>query len=315
MSPSHPSDHDNEDEPAAPEVARRITRELLRRWPLPVPDGDDDKEERGRVLIIGGSAQTPGGLLLAATAALRAGAGKLQLAVGRSLAPGIALALPEARVFALPETESGALSATGTPELLPWARKARALLIGPGMVDEPAAIEWVRAFLPHLPDTTVVLDAAPLAALTGTPELLHPLQGRAILTPHAGETAALLGMEKQDVCRRAASVVRQASERFGAVMVLKGAETLLAAPGSRLYRNVVGNVGLATSGSGDVLAGIVAGLAARGAEPIQAAVWGVYLHAAAGDRLAERVGPLGYLARELPAEVPGLMRAILKGGE
>jgi ADP-dependent NAD(P)H-hydrate dehydratase len=117
----------------------------------------------------------------------------------------------------------------------------------------------------------------------------------------------LLGTDEATIARDRQGALLAAVARFNAVVALKGRETLIAAPGSRVYRNRAGNVGLATSGSGDTLAGLIAGLCARGAAPLQAAVWGVYLHARAGERLARKRGPLGYLARELPDEVPALL--------
>jgi ADP-dependent NAD(P)H-hydrate dehydratase len=128
-----------------------------------------------------------------------------------------------------------------------------------------------------------------------------------VVTPHAGEMASCLKAEKTEVAGDPAATARRAAELFRCVVALKGAETVIALPDGECYRNRAGNVGLATSGSGDTLGGIVAGLAARGAAPVQAAVWGVHLHARAGDRLARRIGPLGFLARELLDEIPGLM--------
>ena len=122
--------------------------------------------------------------------------------------------------------------------------------------------------------------------------------------------AGMLGVEREAITREPAVTARRAAEQWGVVLTLKGRETFIAAPDGRIYCNTAGNVGLATSGSGDTLAGIIAGLAARGAEPLQAAVWGVYLHASAGDRLAERMGRLGFLARELLDEIPALMEAL-----
>jgi hydroxyethylthiazole kinase-like uncharacterized protein yjeF len=159
-----------------------------------------------------------------------------------------------------------------------------------------------------LGQATLVLDAGAFAFLKFEPRSLARLGGRVVLTPHAGEMASLLDMEKSEVEAEPLRTVRHAVEQLNAVVALKGRETFIAAPASRnVYCNRAGNVGLATSGSGDTLSGVVAGLAARGASPFQAAVWGVHLHARAGDELARRMGPLGFLARELLAEIPTLM--------
>jgi ADP-dependent NAD(P)H-hydrate dehydratase len=286
---------------------RDVTAALLRRWPLPQPDDDADKEARGRVLVVGGTRQTPGAVLLAGTGALRAGAGKLQIAVGDSLAIPLAFAIPEARVFALPEAESGDLAPAAAAAIGERVASAQAVLLGPGMLDEAPVVPLLRATVTHLAEGTLILDAAGLAGLAADPALLRPLGGRAIVTPHAGEMAHVLGVDRDAVRDDPAGTAQRAAAAWEAIVVLKGAVTHVAAPSGETYRSQAGNVGLATSGSGDTLAGIVAGLAARGAEPLQAAVWGVYLHGRAGDRLARRGGRLGFLARELLAEVPALM--------
>ena len=292
-----------------------VTAARLRRWPLPQPDEDADKEARGRVLVVGGTRETPGGVLLAATAALRAGAGKLQMAVGSSVALPLALAVPEGRVFALAESAHGEIAPEAAAAIAERAAHAQAVLIGPGMIDEATAVPLVRAVVPRLGVGTLVLDAAALACLAADPAVVRGLAGRAILTPHAGEMAHVLGVDAATVRGDPLGTARRVAADWQAVVVLKGAVTHVAAPCGGTYRNRAGNVGLATSGSGDTLAGIVAGLAARGATPLQAAVWGVYLHGRAGDRLARRVGPLGFLARELLAEVPALLATVERPGQ
>jgi hydroxyethylthiazole kinase-like uncharacterized protein yjeF len=292
--------------------ATEITHAQLRRIPLPQPDAHGDKDARGRVLAVGGSARTPGAILLAGVAALRAGAGKLQLATVKSAAAALGVAVPESLVVALAETRGGEISGEAAGRALAErAPVVDALLIGPGISSDRGAHALLRALVRRLgDDATLVLDAAAVTALRGDDELLLPLLGRAVLTPHAGEMATLLDMDKARVEADPASHAREAAARFGAVIALKGPESWIAEPDGALYHYAGGSVGLATSGSGDTLAGIVAGLAARGASPAHAAVWGAYLHGEAGEVLARRVGPIGYLARELLDEVPGLMRKL-----
>lgn len=285
-----------------------ITPALLHGWPLPQPDEEGDKEERGRVLVVGGAAEMPGAVILAATAALRAGAGKLQIATVRSIVQVVAAAVPEARVFALPETRAGAIAPSSAVELAKRIEEVQAVLIGPGMIDEKAVEQLMTSLLPRIGRATIVLDAAALSCFEGSTELLSQQDCQAVLTPHAGEMARLLGENRDSITLEPEATARRAAKDLHAVVAFKGAETFITAPGSsNTYCNRAGNVGLATSGSGDVLSGIIAGLAARGAPLLQAAVWGVYLHARAGERLARRMGRLGYLARELSAEVPALM--------
>ena len=287
---------------------RVVTPKLLGEWPVPQPADDDDKEARGRVLVIGGSTEIAGAVVLAATAALRAGAGKMQIATCRSLAPHVSMAVPEARVIALAETRAGGIAPRGFKELEEELAGAQSILVGPGMIDEGATARLMENILPLIERATLVLDAGALSFLAHQPESLARLKGRVVLTPHAGEMASLLGIEKSVIEADPFGTVCHAVKTLGAVVALKGRETLIAAPASRnVYCNRAGNVGLATSGSGDTLSGVIAGLAARGSTPFQAAVWGVYLHARAGDALARRMGSLGFLARELLAEIPPLM--------
>jgi ADP-dependent NAD(P)H-hydrate dehydratase len=135
---------------------------------------------------------------------------------------------------------------------------------------------------------------------------LRKRSGRVIITPHAGEMANLLGVDKEVVEADPAAAALRLTEELGLVVIMKGSQTIITAPGG-IWRYEGGGVGLATSGSGDVLAGIIAGLAARGTEPVNAAIWGVYLHGEAGSQLAKDVGPLGFLAREISECIPKLL--------
>jgi hydroxyethylthiazole kinase-like uncharacterized protein yjeF len=284
---------------------------------MPLPDGD--KEERGRILVIAGSREMPGAVILAATAALHAGAGKLTIATGASVAQLVALAIPESRVIELPETAGGGIAPGAADALGAMASRFDAVLIGPGMQDESATCAFVLALLPKLKDVKVVLDACAMNVVRRQLQAVDAYTNHAqqkyvasfaspvLLTPHAGEMAHLTAMDKDSVLADPCEAARIAARRWNAFVALKGATTFIAEPGGKVWRHEGGNVGLAISGSGDVLAGVIAGLAARGAPLEQATAWGVALHARAGDRLAERVGPLGYLARDLAGEVPGLM--------
>jgi hydroxyethylthiazole kinase-like uncharacterized protein yjeF len=289
---------------------------FLREWALPETPSDGDKEVRGHVLILGGSAEMPGAVILAATAALRAGAGKLTIATGASVAQLVAMAIPEARVIALRENKEGGFTRDATAELNPLADRVNAILIGPGMQDEPATAALVRALLPRLDGTSVVLDACAMGIILNPDLAPQQLPFRfdvpVIVTPHAGEMAHLTGSPKEEVLAEPEHFAASAAQEWNAVVALKGARTLIASPAESIWQHEGGNVGLAISGSGDTLAGIIAGLAARGATLEQAACWGVALHARAGEKLAERFGTLGYLAREIPHEIPTLMERIAR---
>lgn len=291
-------------QPAGPRP-RTLTEGLLRRWPLPQPGEDADKESRGHVLIVAGSHEMPGAALLAAVAALRAGAGKLTVAAPERVAQGLALAIPEARVMGLAETRAGGFAARDSDRLAPLAERVAAVVLGPGMLDEARSMAFVRALLPPFRQSTVVLDAYAMSAAGDA-----PWDQPVVMTPHAGEMAHLTGATKAAVQADPLAAARAAAQRWGACIALKGSATVIAQPDGQALRFAGGTPGLATSGSGDTLAGLIGGLAARGATPLQACAWGVWLHARAGHALARQQGALGYLARELSAQVPGLIHAL-----
>lgn len=259
----------------------------------------------------------PGAVILAATAAMRAGAGKLAIATGDSVAQLVALAIPESRVIGLTETGEGGIATAAAAALESMQGRLDAVLIGPGVLDEPAICDFVHALLPMLDGVNVILDAAAMGVVrndgadSGMGEgFLGRYGARVLLTPHAGEMAHLSGASKDDVAADPQGMALRMAQRWQATVALKGPVTHIATPDGRLWKHEGGNVGLAASGSGDTLAGIVVGLAARSAPLEQAGAWGVALHARAGDRLAERTGPLGFLTRDLAAEVPMLMHAL-----
>jgi hydroxyethylthiazole kinase-like uncharacterized protein yjeF len=285
-----------------------LDRHLLTgRYRLPEIAEEGDKEDRGRLLVIGGSRELAGAVLLAGVAGLRAGAGKLQIATAASIAPHVAVAIPEARVVGLEETPEGCLAPGGTDALIELAAGAQAVAIGCGLQHGPPLDAMLdRLFAARL-DIPLVLDAAVLGALPPRAAALHAWPGGAVVLPHAREMARLLEVEPEQVEADPLAAARAAAERFRVVALVKGPCSYLADPEGRAFRYEGGGVGLATSGSGDTLAGIVGGLAARGADPLTAALWGVYLHGEAGRNLTARIGRVGFLARELLDEVPGLL--------
>jgi hydroxyethylthiazole kinase-like uncharacterized protein yjeF len=287
-------------------TAVEIDARLLRDWPLPEPSRSADKEERGSTLVIAGSSEMPGAAELAAIAALRAGAGKLAVATGASVAAGLAFALREGRVMALPETAGGGFVLDGLARLEGRLAKVDAILIGPGLQDAAATRAFTRRLVKRNPHGQVVLDALAMDVVLDLRRFERP----PLLTPHAGEMAHLTGLARDEIEADPERHAREAALRWNAVVALKGATTYLATPDGDCWCHTSSQAGLGTSGSGDVLAGIVVGLAARGAPLAQAAAWAVALHAGAGRALAERIGPIGYLARELAQEVPALLQKL-----
>ncbi len=224
-----------------------ITPAFLRRNPLPWPDGVGDKDVRGSVLIVGGAPTLPGAVILSATAALRAGAGRLQILTCRSIAQAVGVAVPESKTVGLPETDSGAIALAAAEQIVDAANNAEAILIGPGMEDPDAITELLARIAPHINAPTVVLDAAALAFVCHHCDGLHHLAGRAVLTPHATEMALMLGIRKEDVTADPQAIAQRAAAERRAVTALKGAETFIALPDGALYHNKAGNIGLATS--------------------------------------------------------------------
>jgi len=283
-----------------------LSLEELRKMPIPHPGEASDKEKRGRVLVIGSSRRVPGAVLLSGVAALRSGAGKVQLAVPESLALAIGVAFPESGVIGLPETERGEPRCDTDPLLDKAIESADAVLFGPGLMDEQGCVPLVRALLERS-GLGLILDAGALGEAMRTVRNAPRRQMPAVLTPHAGEMASLTGLTKEAIEADPAGVALSVAQRLGAIVALKGATTFIAEPSGRLWRNDHGVVGLGTAGSGDVLAGIITGLLARGAEPIAAALWGIYLHAKIGEHLSRTIGELGFLARDLLVEIPRVL--------
>jgi hydroxyethylthiazole kinase-like uncharacterized protein yjeF len=285
---------------------RLLDAGLLRQWPLAPLEPGCDKELRGRVLLIAGSREIPGAALLSAEAALRAGAGKVMVATAQSVAMHVAVTMPELRVVGLPETHGGGFDLAGLAHIDDALQHADVVLIGPGMQDEDAAVAFAQALRRRRPEVPTLLDAAAMGAATREPFPGPP----ALVTPHAGEMAHLNGQSKDSVLADAEGAAREAARWWNSIVALKGATTVIAEPQGDLWVHEGGNPGLATAGSGDVLAGLIAGFAARGATLVQAAAWGVAVHARAGDRLAGRMGGTGFLASELLAEVPALVQGL-----
>lgn len=289
------------------EVGTQVTPELLRGWPLPEPG--KDKEARGRVLVVGATASTPGAVLLAGEAVLRAGAGKLQIATAEPVAAALAVAVPEALVAPLPTDADGNIDAAAAEQVLSLAEGCDAVLVGPGFSDVDATIAFLARVLPEL-SAPVVVDALASAFITRHRDGLAHLGGQAVLTLNPSELALTLGIaEEHAEGDPTAAAVRLARES-SAVVLCGGQGKTVASPEGRVWTSESGGPGLGVSGSGDVQAGIVAGLLSRGAEPAQAAVWGGHLHGSAGDALAERVGTVGFLAREVAGCVPGLLEEL-----
>ena len=284
-------------------AARPLDRPALEAHRLP-PVVGGDKHSKGRLLILAGSRDVPGAALLAATAAMRAGAGTLKVATVESIATQLGTAMPEAMVIGLPE-HGGGFAGGAVARIAELAADADAVVAGMG-VEEGDICNRICAALIESP-ARLALDAALLRALE---PLAPPDAARTslpVLLPHAGEMAAMLDCTVDDVERDPVGCGLKAAQLYRAVVLMKGVTSYVVTPDRAVWTYEDGAAGLGVSGSGDVLAGIVGGLLARGAEPLDALLWSVWLHGSAGSALSKKVGPVGFLAREIADEVPGLL--------
>lgn len=279
-----------------------ISAQALRDWPLPQPHGN--KRSRGQVLVVGGGRTTPGAAMLAGLGALRVGAGVLTLAVAATVAAAVAAAVPEAGVLWLPENERQVLDEGAAEPVTGRLAKADALLVGPGLDDPDGARALLDRLVPQLPPKLpVILDAFAIGVLPDLDEQAQAaLRGRLVLTPNDTEVRYLNESGDEDEQNGVElDELRKVADRYQAVL---SCNNTVVRPDGRAWNVPAGHAGLGTSGSGDVLAGAVTGLIARGADLDQATCWATYLHATAGDRLAAPVGPLGFLASELLGQLP-----------
>lgn len=268
---------------------------------LPPRAADSHKGTYGTLLTVCGSYGMAGAALLCARGALRSGVGLLRAAVPQSVYPLLVDAIPEA-VFLPVVEQDGFFSATAIPTVSDALTTADAVAMGCGLGQGDGQTALVRHVLTHS-TVPVILDADGINAVT-----LHILSEETrsaplILTPHPGEMARLMGMTIGQVQADRTGVAQRLARQTAAVVVLKGHRTVIAAPDGRVAENPTGNPGMATGGSGDVLAGIIGSLAAQGLSPYDAAVCGVYLHGAAGDMAAQKHSQRGMLPTDLIEEL------------
>jgi hydroxyethylthiazole kinase-like uncharacterized protein yjeF len=281
-----------------------LDRDALTAHPLP-PVTDGDKNSKGGILILAGSRDVPGAALLAGHSAMRAGAGRLRIATVESVAAHLGVAMPEAMVIGLPEHRDGGFAGSAVERISQLAEHADAIVAGMG-VESGDICKRIANTLLESP-ASLALDAALLHSLEPltTREVDRPIMP--VLLPHSGELASLLDCDEDEVAADPLRSGRRAAELYRSVVLVKGVASHVVHPDGRCFLFEGGAPGLGVSGSGDTLAGIVGGLLTRGAEPLHALLWGVWLHGEAGAALARRIGPVGFLARELPLEIPRLL--------
>jgi NAD(P)H-hydrate epimerase len=288
---------------------------MTARWAktaFPKRPEDGNKGTFGRVIIVGGSRRYVGAAALAAKGAYRAGAGLVTVACPAGVQTMLAGSLAEATWLPQGEDDDGYLAEHSAIALRGEWGSFDVAVLGPGMgnVEGTRALTW--AALPDLGEARrgAIIDADALNAMATFADAADRLPGNAIVTPHPGEMARLLGTSVAAVQADRMGTARSAAERLRCVVVLKGAHTVVAAPGGRTRLSPFANPLLATAGSGDVLAGLIAGYLGQGLEPFDAASLGVYVHAAAGEAMRADFGGAGALAGEIAANVPSVVKEL-----
>jgi NAD(P)H-hydrate epimerase len=274
---------------------------------IPRRGRDSTKFAAGSVLVCGGSIGLTGAPSMASEAAMRAGAGYVTACVPASLNVVFESRLLEVMTAPLPDSE-GALVAAAAPEVVGRASRVGAVILGPGLGRKPRAAEFARTVAREAPKP-LLLDADGLNAHAAALSTLATRAAPTVLTPHAGELARLLGADSTAVEARRLHCAREAAATANAIVVLKGDDTLVAAPDGRVAVSPGGAPALATAGTGDVLSGVIGALLAKGMDPFEAASAGVFVHLSAGRIAANEIGPEGVIARDviewLPAALGG----------
>jgi len=293
-------------------ITERWARETLPQRPL-----NAHKGSFGRVLVIAGSVNYIGAAYLACMGAARVGAGLVTLATATSLQPILASKLTEITYIPLPEAETGVIGSQAISTLQLELSNYDVLLLGCGLGQHPDTVEFVKSLLTDSSQLSAVscliLDADAVNTLAQMPQWWRKLRQDAILTPHPGEMARLLGISAKEVQGSRLSITQRSAKKWKKTVVLKGANTIVAAPNGEAKVNNAANPALASAGTGDVLAGAIAGLAAQGLSLFDAAACGVYLHSRAGDIVTEELGDAGVIATDLLPVLPRVIKALREG--
>ena len=280
---------------------------------IPPRPKDAHKGTFGTAVVLAGSLGLTGAAYLSATAAARTGAGLVRLLVAASIYPILATKCTEVMATPVLEVAPGAVGQPVYESVLREIEAGEVGIIGPGLGRDSSTWLLVVDLALHAP-RPLVIDADGLNALADSPQPRRKLGENRVLTPHPGELARLTGKTAGAINADRPTAARAAAREWGAIVVLKGAHTVVAHPDGRMSEDPHEVPALATGGTGDVLSGIIGGLISQGSEPFAAAVTGVYIHAAAGRRIAQRLGDSGLLAGDLLPEIPLVMNVMRQSG-
>jgi NAD(P)H-hydrate epimerase len=271
---------------------------------------DAHKGDTGHLLIVSGSPGKTGAAAMTAISAMRVGAGLVTLGIPKSLNPVAETLVLEAMTRPLPDTREGVLDEAAFDEIMTLLSDKKCLAIGPGIGTARETKRLVHRIIQNGP-IPIVIDADGLNNLAGHSHLLKEVSVPVVMTPHPGEMARLIDTPTKEIQKNRIKFARNFAKEFQVHVVLKGAGTVIAHPDETIAVNPTGNPGMASGGMGDVLTGIIAGLITQGYSPEAASHIGVYLHGAAADTLADRIGPVGYLASEVMNAIPGEMKKLI----
>lgn len=288
-----------------------LTREKAKTMP-PLRFPASNKGSYGKVMVIAGSASFSGAACLAGEAAIRAGAGLVTLAAAKSLHPILASNVLEATHLLLPEESYGVVAKDADSVVSKELEPYNTMLLGCGVSCAESVKEFVKRLLfnAELSTKKIVLDADALNILSGIDNWWQRLPYNAILTPHPGEMARLTGLSVSEIQSNRLNIAREYAKRWNKTIILKGACTAVASPSGKVAVSGEMIPALSTAGTGDVLAGTVAGFAAQGLNLYKAACLGVYLHTQAGLKASQKIGDAGMLASELLPELPKVLKEL-----
>lgn len=283
---------------------------------IPQRDISAHKGLSGEVFIVAGSLGMMGAAAMAAKSALRVGAGLVRVGVPDSLAIEFNSIVPEVITVPLPETKEISLSPKAVQKVMEFYERSDAIAIGPGLSAQKETVQFVSQLFEALAKadkkTPILIDADAINALAGAPSILKNSKLNLILTPHPGEMSRLARLQAEDIQKRRVEVAKEISRKFSAVVVLKGARTIVADPDGRALINLTGNPGMASAGMGDVLTGAISGLLAQGLTPFDASACAVFVHGMAGDVVASLKGEHGIIASDLIEALPYVIKSTLQ---
>lgn len=289
--------------------ARLLDPEELNLSLLDPRPGHAHKGDYGHLFVLAGTPGKTGAAAMVCSGALRTGAGLVTLGIPASLNPILEAKLTEAMTEPLPDAGTGYLCANALERIRQLLEGKTALAFGPGISTQPQVQELFFELIPEI-SVPLVIDADGITALASRPEILKKCAGTAILTPHPGEMARLVGLTTDKVQADRIGVAKSFATAYGCIVVLKGDRTVIATPEEEVYINPTGNPGMASGGTGDVLTGMIGGLLAQGLPPLDAATWGTYLHGLAGDIAAQALGEIPLIAGDLIDRIPDALNEV-----